>query len=227
MPFPGVTSRRVAAAAVLVAAVLSRQASADEFCPPKGRFAPPPVVTFSALLGETVYIPDTTIRGLAHLSQAKGDGTTLGLTRQTTEFRANMRIWSFDMGGGRRCIGLARAEGIWQMSPQVVDIAREYPAGGCNYRIIRDHENRHVAINAEGFRRWSPRAEAEFRAAAGRVEPVLTTDDPARVEARFRQALQKAMEPSFAAFRAELTRRHGAIDTPEAYRQTQALCPRW
>lgn len=227
MPFPRGTGRAAAAVAAVVAAVLPGSAAAEEFCPPKGRFAPPPVATFSSLLGETVYIPDTSIRGLAHLSQAKGDGTTLGLTRQRTEFRANVRLWQFDMGRGKRCVGLARAEGTWQMSPQVVDIAREYPAGGCNYRVIRDHENQHVAINADAFRRWSPRAEAEFRAAVGRLEPVLTADDPAQVEARFRQALQKAMEPSFAAFRDELTRRNGAIDTPEAYRRTQALCLKW
>lgn len=206
---------------------MSHGARAEESCIPSSHKPPPATVTFSSLVGDSVYSPDTSVKTLAHLTNPKAGSTTLGLTRARTEFRVHAKVWQIDLGGGQRCVGLARAEATWQLFPQKVDIASEYPPGGCNYRIVRDHEDQHVTINREGFQRWSPKAEEAFRQAVLKLKPIKTMADQAVASAAFRIDLERSMVPAFANFVAELAIRHGAIDTPANYRRTQLMCPRW
>ena len=108
-----------------------------------------------------------------------------------------------------------------------MDIASEYPPGGCNYRIIREHEGLHVAFAHDTFREWAPRIEQALREAAERIAPQVTATDPARVSREIEGRLKAALQPAFDGFRADLSARNAGIDTAENYRKTLALCPRW
>ena len=216
--------------ALMLALMPSSPTLAGETCPPPGSFAPPPTVAFSSLISEPVYSGEKTrdiITRISGLRSANPNMFTMGLTRSLTELSLNVQTWQVPMGNGRLCVGLSRVEATWRISGLIVDIASNYSPGGCNYRIIRDHEDQHVAIHRTTFHEWAPRAEAVLRQAAQGVQPTITQGVAAPVAAAIRQSLTQRLDPIFDKYRADLTVRNAAIDTPENYARTAALCPRW
>lgn len=167
------------------------------------------------------------ITALSGLSSRDPNMFTTGLTRTTTNLELRVQTWQVDMGGGRRCIGVTRVEGVWKITALTVDIAREYPPGGCQYRVIREHEDEHVTISRDAFRHWTPRAEAVLREAVGRVEPRVAGGGADAVTREIKDRLLAAMGPTFEAFTRELKTRNAAIDTPANYRRVNGQCREW
>lgn len=167
------------------------------------------------------------ITALSGLTRAESKEFTTGLTRTTTNLELRVQGWQVDLGQGKRCIGLARVEAVWKITEIKVDIAREYPPGGCQYRVIRTHEDEHVEISRDTFRRWTPQAESVLRNAAARINPRIGTATADAVTGEFKDQLTAAMKPTFEAFARELRTRNAAIDTPGNYRRVNGLCPSW
>jgi hypothetical protein len=203
---------------------------AAQACPPPGAYVPARTVTFSTWMAEPTYLGEASRAQITAMSgQTRPDSKefTTGLTRTSTNLEVRVQGWQIDLGQGRRCMGLARVEAVWKVTEIKVDIAREYPPGGCQYRVIRNHEDEHVAISRDTFRRWAPWAEKALRNAADRIAPRITNAGPDAVTGEFRNTLVAALKPTFEAFAGELRTRNAAIDTPANYRRVNALCPRW
>lgn len=214
---------------VLVLMAASSAAFAQA-CPPAGAFVPTRVVTFSTWMAEPIYSSAegrARITALSGLTRPDSKDFTTGLTRTSTNLELRVQGWQFDLGQGRRCVGLARVEGVWKITEIKVDIAREYPPGGCQYRVIRTHEDEHVAISRDAFRHWTPQAEAVLRNAATQIPPRITTASADAATAEFKDRLIAAMKPTFEAFANELKLRNAAIDTPGNYRRVNGQCPSW
>ena len=204
--------------------------AAAQTCPPTGVYVPTRMVTLSTWMPDPVYTSEATrarITALSGLTRADSTDFTTGLTRTTTNLELRVQGWQVGLGDGRRCVGLARVEGTWKISEIRVNIAAEYPPGGCQYRVIRTHEDEHVAISRDTFRRWTPHAEQILRAAADRIAPRVTTRSADEETAVFKEMLISAMRPVFEGFAAELRTRNAAIDTPGNYRRVNAQCPGW
>jgi len=206
-------------------------AVAAESCPPAGGFVPVKTVTLSTGIGDITYTADRSSAVITAVSRKDGIGgsglTTLGLTHHQAEIKMFIEVWSFNLGGGRTCAGLARVDASWRMAKLFVDIASEYPPGGCNYRVIREHEAQHVAFAQGAFRDWTPRIEQALRAAAEQITPQVSNADPAQIRRAMEGQLMAALQPAFEGFRTDLKARNASIDTMANYRKTAALCPRW
>lgn len=198
-----------------------------EECPPARAFVPDKVVTLSTGVGDTVYTGERSRNVISALSGKGGGMTTLGLTQNSTEVRIIPQVWSFNLGGGRYCAGLGRVEASWRITKLFVDIASEYPPGGCNYRVIRDHENQHVAFAHAAFQDWAPRIKSALQNAAAGIGPRITKAGPAQTAKEIEGQLMAALRPAFDGFAADLKARNAAIDTMENYHRTATLCPKW
>lgn len=191
---------------------------------------PTRAVTFSTWMADPTYSSGESrarITAMSGLTRADSKDFTTGLTRTTTNLELRVQGWQIDLGQGRRCMGVARVEGVWKITEIKVDIAREYPPGGCQYRVIRTHEDEHVAISRDAFRHWTLQAEAVLRNAAAQIAPRITTLSPDAMTSEFKDRLTAAMKPTFEAFAAELRTRNAAIDTPGNYRRVNGQCPSW
>jgi hypothetical protein len=197
-----------------------------EDCPPARAFVPDKVVTLSTGVGDIIYTGERSRAAISALS-GKGGLTTLGLTQNQTEVKIIPQIWSFNLGGGRYCAGLGRVEASWRITKLFVDIASEFPPGGCNYRVIRDHENQHVAFAHATFQDWAPRIKLALQNAAAGIVPRITKADPTQTAKEIEGQLMAALRPAFDGFAADLKARNASIDTMENYRQTATLCPKW
>ena len=198
-----------------------------EECPPVRAFVPDKVVTLSTGVGDTVYTGERSRNVISALSGKGGGLTTLGLTQNRTEVKIIPQVWSFNLGGGRYCAGLGRVEASWRITKLFVDVASEYPPGGCNYRVIREHEAQHVAFAHATFHEWAPRIERALNAAARQINPRITAADPAQIRKEIEGQLLAALRPAFDGFAADLKARNASIDTMENYRRTATLCPKW
>ena len=198
-----------------------------EDCPPARAFVPDKAVTLSTGVGDTVYTGERSRNVISALSGKGGGLTTLGLTQNNTEVRIIPQIWSFNLGGGRSCAGLGRVEASWRITKLFVDIASEYPPGGCNYRVIRDHENQHVAFAHAAFQDWAPRIKLALQNAAAGIAPQITKADQTQTAKEIEGRLMAALRPVFDGFAADMRSRNDSIDTMENYRNTAKLCPKW
>lgn len=205
-------------------------AALAQACPPQGATVPNRMVTMSASVGIPVYSSELSRERINAIASGKGVGngsSVVGLTVSEVEGAVIPQLWSVDLGGGRRCVGVGRVEGSWRLRDLIVYIASEYAPGACNYAKIRQHEDEHVAINRETFQRWTPRLEAALREAAGRERPNVTSADMEQVKHDLTERLRKALGPTIDAYKAELKTRNAAIDTTANYRLVMSRCPKW
>ncbi|TAN58829.1 MAG: hypothetical protein EPN20_15910 [Magnetospirillum sp.] len=191
---------------------------------------PEPALTLSTGIATPIYSGERDRAHITALAGREGVGAArfnTGLTRSRAEVRITPQIWEVALGGGRRCIGLGRVEAHWRLDELLVDIASEYPPGGCNYRIIREHEDEHVAFARDAYLTWTPRIEATLRDAVMRVKPIVTTGDAKQVANDITARLMRALQPAIDGFRAELRSRNASIDTTANYRLVNSRCPKW
>ncbi|CAA7616899.1 hypothetical protein [Magnetospirillum sp. SS-4] len=200
-------------------------------CPPPAGAPPPEIrVSLSTGVAAPVYSGELSLARIAALAgnPRLGRGSFItGLTRSSTKVAITPQIWQVDMGGGRRCVGLGRVEATWRLDPIRVDIASKYPPGGCNYRVIRAHEDEHVAIARRTFQDWTPRLEKALADSARAILPLATGADGAAAVRQLTGRLMQGLQPVLDAYEADLNARDGAIDTEANYHRLNRLCPTW
>ena len=219
---------RCGVAAMLL--LLAFPAMAAERCPPVGTAQPRREVTLTASTAPVVYRNDQSraqITALAGRQNVPLHIFNTGLTRHHTEFRVSPEFWWVELGKGRRCIGIGRVEAKWAISETIVDVAAEYRPGSCEYRAVREHEEEHVTLTKRAFDTIAPRMKARLDTLVARVEPFVTelsADDAGN------QLLKSLMDGTKGVLDEQERLRHdlnAAIDTPESYRRTTALCRNW
>lgn len=100
-------------------------------------------------------------------------------------------------------------------NPVVIRIGREIPEGSCTYKLVRDHERRHVQV----YEHVLGRAPAELKAALRQAEAAADEagpDQPTR--------LQNAAAAWLKAQTAAMELAHKEIDTPEEYARVSQEC---
>jgi hypothetical protein len=215
---------------ILVAVVLAPALALAQDCPSPGTAIPRRLATMAVNVAEPVYRND---RSRAEITVLSGRGQmpammfTTGLTRESTDLRILPQVWSVELGGGRRCISVGLVEGTWRISELTVDVAREYLPGTCNYRVIRTHEDQHVALTRSAFYAWVFRMDAQLKDAVSRITPFVTTESPAQVSKNVSERLLLAMRPTMDGYERERTEKNATIDTADNYRAVSALCKRW
>ncbi len=198
-------------------------------CVPPSAAARNPTVHLDVLEPRLVYRHDLDLRGLASFSDtfetAPAEGAILGLTRRNDQVSLRVRADSVSLPDGRICIW---AEDIQAMvgDPEMdVYVAANYQVGTCEYNVVLQHENQHVAINRSVLQAYAPRIGAGLREAVHRLFPMITThrEDLQRLP----DILIDAIRPVWGSMQRELRERNGTIDTPESYRRTATLCTNW
>lgn len=171
-------------------------------------------------------------RGRSEITRLAGHDSLIGvhnagLTRSRTEFRVQPRFQVARFGDGRACVMLDRVTASWRIVGLTVDIAREYAPGTCQYREVKVHEEEHVRINQYTLKQFAPVLEARLKRAAAAMAPRVGGKGGDEAMAAMAGELKAAGSEVLAEFQAELRKRHGAIDTPESYREVSRKCDRW
>lgn len=178
-----------------------------------------------------VFRHDVDLLGLprveGHMETPPNGWTLQGLTITSDQLEIHAGWKEYHLSDGHVCLWINKLQVTVGMPEQRVYVAANYPEGSCEYNAILSHERQHVAINREVVQTYAGSIRQSLVSGVRDINPIMTrgsADGPAVL-----RRLQSAARPDMQAMQAELHRRNGAIDTPDAYRRQQQLagCSHW
>ena len=153
-----------------------------------------------------------------------------GVTLAEHEFKMDYQIGGLEHPNGDGfCIWVDSVDVSFSYAQMNVYVSSQYPEGSCPYRVILNHENQHVAIDKRVLDKYRARIERALK----RSRSIPTKAHPMSVismnngKAVIADRLNRIVDPILAAYKKEIIRENGKIDTPASYRRTQALCNNW
>jgi len=113
-------------------------------------------------------------------------------------------------------------------TPVEILLASKYPAGSCEYNVIREHEMLHYQDQQSLFRRYQELVTTTLRQASlPTIErPIFAAsvmDGTDQIETR----LQSTLQPIYASMEKTLVADAAARDTPEQRLRSWSKCPNW
>lgn len=130
--------------------------------------------------------------------------------------------------GNRYCIGVEEIEFHMGYEEIEVLIDKKYPVDSCPYRVIKEHENYHVAVAQEGLAFFKKDIEAALQKATQNIRPeyAYSAQRAEQIMSKQLQQILQRIEPLLNHIQKKANEKNAAIDTPDSYRKTTSLCPR-
>jgi len=194
----------------------------------------PPTVRVLVQVPETHYVYDKSRVEITAIARERKNTTTtasthdssVGLTRAGAyRLKVTASVAYQKRPNGVFCFHIRAVNAVWEIPSMTVFIANNYSPGSCEYRVILDHENQHVAIHQRVLRDFAGQIENELRQAALSISPYVGTE-PGDSQKAPKMLVDRARQVMADVDR-ERMRANGEIDTPEKYRQTRLLCRHW
>lgn len=147
---------------------------------------------------------------------------TIGLTLANFGHRATFEVKGLeDKRRARACVRPQVAVELY-LRPLTVYVAREYSGDPCRARVIREHEEQHVAVYAQFAQEAARQLSFDLWRTIG-AEPLYASDV---VEAQ--RLLDRKLAHTLDGFMREaqrtLSERQARIDTPEEYERVRTAC---
>ncbi|MBQ4472120.1 MAG: hypothetical protein II942_02615 [Alphaproteobacteria bacterium] len=153
---------------------------------------------------------------------------TLGLTvaRLDVTFKTKPQLSEQD---GQICVALKEVEVEIKYPELVVYIDKKYMPSSCEYQVIREHENYHVAVAQQALSFFRPDIEriVSDTIAAQKPAIVYQRQEIQSEVTKFNRAISDALAPVIAHINKKLIEKNAAIDTKEMYAATTAVCKNW
>jgi hypothetical protein len=126
---------------------------------------------------------------------------SIGLTLATTVLAVDVRVEAVAVGeskpgaaGPEFCARLVAADVKFGSSRLDAYVAREYRQGSCPFRVVRDHEEKHIAIHRAAVGRYAPLIERRLREVAPSL-PLVRVANPKAGAERLRKLLHDWSSP--------------------------------
>ena len=155
---------------------------------------------------------------------------TLGLTV------SNLTIWGSARSNIERLdkqicasLGVLNFKMGYENGDLKVYIDKKYKPGSCEYEVIREHENYHVAVAQQAMLFFKPDIEKKIHEIVGKMRPQIVRSEKEInqvIQAQFDQIISE-LKPLIDHINKTIAEKNAKIDTPESYAQTTALCKNW
>jgi hypothetical protein len=153
-----------------------------------------------------------------------------GVTLAEHEFKMDYQIGGLEHHNGDGfCVWVDSVDVSFSYSQMNVYVSSQYPEGSCPYRVILNHENQHVSIDQRVLAKYRTRIEwalKKSRSIPTKAHP-LSVVSMNNGKAIIAAKLNQIVDPILQAYKNEIARENGKLDTPANYRRTQALCNNW
>lgn len=150
------------------------------------------------------------------------DERTIGLTLANFGHASTFEIRGVeDRRGGRACVRPAVSVQLF-LKPLTVYVASEFSADPCRARVIREHEERHVAVYTEFAHEAALRLRADLETMIGSAPHFASDVHEAQgsIDRRLGATLDAFMRDA----QSELAQRQARVDTPEEYERVRTAC---
>ena len=184
---------------------------------------PASAVDVKVLPHEVVENRGTPFDALTRLSEGPSPAyRTIGLTLANFGHRSTFDVKGLeDRRGGRACARPRVAVELF-LNPLTVFVAREYSGDPCRARVIREHEERHVAVYAAFAQEAAGLLRSDLARAIG-TEPHFASDI-AEAQRHFDRRITVTLEGFMREAQRSLAERQARIDTPEEYERVRSSC---
>lgn len=186
-----------------------------------------PKVIINTTQGKVKYITNMARKDFIAKYPGTSD-TTLGLTVAKLEVKTSGKS-SISQKSRQMCAGLDEIIFTIGYDEILVYIHKNYKPGSCQYRVVKDHENYHVAVHRQAMTFFKPDIETALRKAVAKLKPqVVHSHAEAKrlVDQQFRQ-IQNEIAPLLRHINTKIKEKNDAIDTPESYKASSKLCDEW
>lgn len=170
------------------------------------------------------YLPIDTAVDTGHAT-THVSGIMAGDVRVSTNVGFNTRRWPMS---GEACLSIEDVTVEIEVVP-VIQIARDYRPGSCEYAAVLDHERRHVRVDRMVAEAFVPRyrsAIASAAASVGVIGPDRTAADQRTID-RAGRIVHAVIDQVSASLFALREQQQQAVDTEAEYRRVTALCQNW
>lgn len=186
-----------------------------------------PRIIVSASQGKVKYI--TNMARKDFIAKYPGTpNTTLGLTvaKLGVKMSGKPRIVT---NSRHTCVSLKEVAFQIGYDDILVYIHKNYKPGSCQYRVVKDHENYHVAVHRQAMNFFKSDIEKAIRKSVASLKPqvVSSSAEAQRVVNSQFAKIQKDIQPLIDHINKKITEKNAAIDTPESYKAANKLCKSW
>ena len=155
---------------------------------------------------------------------------TLGLTVSNLTVSAKARAKIEELGN-QYCasLGALHFNMGYESGDLKVYIDKKYKPGSCEYEVIRQHEDYHVKVAQQAVLFFKPDIEKKIHEVVGKLRPQVVRskkEADAVVQSQSNQISAELM-PLIDHINKTIAAKNAAIDTPESYAKTTAMCKNW
>jgi hypothetical protein len=173
----------------------------------------PSQITYDFSLGVNVLTKKGTRQ---HALNQRVIGLTTAALRHSVTWGSDMLV----LPGGAACTRPAVSI-ILEVGPQLVNIGKEFAQGTCAFKVIVEHELRHVQANQDSLDAAAQTLETEMRRYYG-TQVLYGEKDTLKAE--MTSDMQRVWLPLLRQKLAEVNLLHDAIDSPAEYAHNQTVC---
>lgn len=178
--------------------------------------------------GNVKYITTRSKHDFIHSVPHPVSPNTLGLTVSHMNIKGEATP-NVEVEGDKMCVSLKTLNLKMENDILTVYIDKKYKPNSCEYKVIKAHENYHVAVAQQAMIFFKPDVEAEVQKALKKVKPRIITDPAERdkvLKEQFTQVMND-LKPLIDHINKTTAKKNYQIDTPESYAKTKALCKNW
>jgi len=185
-------------------------------------------ITFEKLWPTVVYSNEKSVKELENLdrgrhhTRVKGPGRA-GVTQRKSRFAYEMRLSSYRLSDGSRCMGINKIKLRYGFDSMKVYVASKYQKKSCKYDAILKHENTHVKINADILGKFSKSFTNTMKDQIRKIE-FKRGRNSLKIKERIKKEISVSLKRQSQLFQKMLEKEHAKIDTSESYRKVHASC---
>ena len=178
--------------------------------------------------GNVKYITTRSKHDFIHSVSQPVSPNTLGLTVSHMNIKGEATP-NVEVQGNQMCVSLGTLNLRMENDELTVYIDKKYKPSSCEYKVIKAHENYHVAVAQQAMTFFKPDVEAQVQKALKKVKPQIVSNAAERDKAlkdQFTQVMND-LKPVINHINQTTAKKNYQIDTPESYAKTRAMCKNW
>ncbi len=178
--------------------------------------------------GNVRYITTRSKHDFIHSAPTPVSPNTLGLTISHMTVKGDA-IPNVEIEDGKMCVSLGTLNIKMENDELTVFIDKKYKPSSCEYQVIKNHENYHVAVAQQAMTFFKPDVEAQIHKSLKKIKPKIVQNATERdrvLKEQFNQVMND-LKPLIDHINKKTAEKNYQIDTPESYARTRALCKNW
>ena len=178
--------------------------------------------------GNVKYITTRSKHDFVHSSPYPVNPNTLGLTVSRLNITGSATP-NIDSKDGKTCVSLGTLNFKMGYDDLTVYIDKKYKPSSCEYKVIKNHENYHVAVAQQAMTFFKPDVEKQIQKSLQKIKPQIVNSNKeaeTALQNQFNQVMDD-LKPLINHINKVTAQKNYQIDTPESYAKTKALCKNW